>query len=77
MDLLFFLARGSLHTASNDLDLGRKRLRATVMTASQFRKPKNATDDQWVVSILERNKYKLKRLRTAMAGKMINGGGNL
>jgi hypothetical protein len=47
------------------------------MQASQFRQPRQLSEEQWVVSILEKNKYKLKRLRTAMTGKMANGGGNL
>jgi hypothetical protein len=54
-----------------------KHVKAAVMKASPFKQPKNSTQEQWIVSILENNKYKLKRLRVAMAGKMINGGGNL
>jgi hypothetical protein len=66
-----------LHTASDRLDVTRgKRVKDAVMQAPQFRQPW-LSEEQWVVSILEENKYKLKRLRTAMTGKMANGGGNL
>ena len=72
------LTRGSLQTASERLDMGRgKHVKVAVMKASQFKQPRNSTQEQWIVSILENSKYKLKRLRVAMAGKMVNGGGNL
>ena len=68
------LIRGSLHTASNSLDVGRgKHVKDAVMKAPQFKRPKDSTQEQWVVSILEKNQYTLKKLKTAMASKVANG----
>ena len=48
-------------------------MKDAVMKASQFKRPKDSTQEQWMVSILEKNKYQLKRLKTAMAVKMASG----
>jgi hypothetical protein len=67
-----------LHTPDDISDVKRgKHVKYTVMKASQFKRPKNSTEEEWIVSIMKANKYKLKRMRSAMAGKMVNGGGNL
>jgi hypothetical protein len=67
-----------LHTADDSSDVKRgKHVKNTVMKASQFKRPKKSTEEEWVVSIMKANKYELKRMRSAMAGKMVNGGGNL
>jgi hypothetical protein len=47
------------------------------MKASQFKRPKNSTEEEWIVSIMKANKYDLKRMRNAMSGRIDNGGETL
>jgi hypothetical protein len=72
----YTLYRGTLYTPQLALDVGRgKAVKDAIMTSAKFARPKDSTDEQWIVSILQKSKYSLDYLRLIMAQK--TRGGNL
>jgi hypothetical protein len=60
------------------LDIGRGRyVKDIVMKAPEFKRINHVTEEDWLVSIMEKNKYKLSRARSTMSEKINQGGGNV
>ncbi|KAG5636119.1 hypothetical protein H0H81_009051 [Sphagnurus paluster] len=77
-EFAFFLA-GTIHTPQTHSDLARGALvKQTVLGHSRFKRPNNSPlEEDWVVSMLEKNLFRLDQIRAAMANKMRAGGGKL
>ncbi|KAF8076954.1 hypothetical protein FPV67DRAFT_440215 [Lyophyllum atratum] len=69
---------GTLRTAQTAADLARgKIVKDAVLSGARFKQPADATQEEWTVSIMEKNGYDAEQVYSAMALKMRAKGGNL
>ena len=67
-----------MHTIADSLDIGRgKHVKKAVMNSSQFKQPGNVTPEEWILFIMTKSKYDLKRMRAAMSLRLTQGLGTL
>jgi len=65
---------GTLHTIADSLDVGRgKHVKKAVMSSSQFKRPDHMTPEEWILFIMGKNMYDLKRMRAVMSSRFTQG----
>lgn len=74
------MSRGTVHTSysSTDASLARK-IRDAILTSPALERDQEIDmfPEAWIVSILEKNDYSLKKIRTAMSSRMKGNGGTM
>ncbi|GLB43789.1 putative essential for the formation of DNA replication focal centers [Lyophyllum shimeji] len=81
-DACWWTLAGTLRIPQTASDLARGKLVKDAVlggpvSSSKFRKPEGMGQEEWVLSILERNTYSAPGMCAAMAARMRSGGGNL
>ncbi|KAG5637806.1 hypothetical protein H0H81_003138 [Sphagnurus paluster] len=78
-DQVWFALAGSIRTPQNSADLERgKVIKQRVLQQIRLKKPESTEASQdWTVSIMEKNLYKIRHIRDAMAARMPAEGGTL
>jgi hypothetical protein len=70
----YTLYRGTLHSPHLELNVDRaKMVKDSIMTSANRVRPKDSTDEQWIVSILKKSGYSVDNMTSSVTQKSDGG----